>query len=430
MKCRNRLSDCGFSAGAVLLASFVFCSPMQTLAQVAGNPVSYNSTSALAPSTAYVDASVFSGSDICAKIYSALTASTTPSTGVVIDARGISSLTCTSTETPWIAGSNSTTKPSTVLFPAGTITISKTWVLPNETRIIGEGPSKTTIQTSSLTNNPMIQMGSSTICPSGVCTGVEVQDLALLGLGSLTGLSGISNTASQDLSFVRNVSMTNINGTGLSVSGSGAQNSGPYADISFSNSSPVSTTVCADINGVSTRGIHGLNCISTGSTKPSAALLLDASNNSIEDVSVQGFGDGILIGANATAQSDALINVAGATGGTNVIHISTNHTANNLSILGVATQGASHSIEDGLTNTTLSDATVAMYVLGTAVTAGGTTVGYSRFSTSPNVPTWGVVNSTPSFTGSCVAGSIITNLTGASGSTMWVCTGGSWTNVK
>ena len=439
MKRESSLSKYGVRVRIGLLASLAICFPTQIQAQAAaaGNNAVYNSTPALVSSASYVDASVMPGSDICAQIYNALSASTISAAGAIIDARGINSgnsssnLTCTS-GTPWVQGSNSTTFPATVLLPSGTITISATWILPNKTRIVGEGQSKTIIQAVRLTDAPMIEMGSSSggVCPTGGCTGVEVADLALSGQ-NLAGLSGISNTQSQDMSTVRNVVMSNISGTGLSVSGSGAQNSGPYSDILFANASPVLATVCADFNGVSTHGILGLSCSATGGTKPTVAVLLDGSNNSLEDVVVQGFGDGVLIGSNAVAQSDTLLNIAGGSGVTNVIHISTNNVANNLSILGVASQGASNSIADDLTGNTLSDKSVAMYVLGAAVKAGSTTVGYTRFTTSPSVPTWAVENTTitnPS--GSCISGSILSNLEGVSGNTLWVCTSnGTWTNA-
>jgi hypothetical protein len=191
---------------------------------------------------------------------------------------------------------------------------------------------------------------------------------------------------------------------------------------------------------VPTRGIHGLTCISN--SVPNAGLLLDPSNNSIEDVNIVGFTDGILVGQNAAAQSDVILNVSGAPPGAtgiagNLIHIS-NATAGNvadLSILSVANSKIANTIKDDVTNTTLSFSTnpqVGMYVLGDPVLAAGSAIGYSRFSTSPRIPTWAVEKTTISTTppGPCATGSILSN-PGASGSanTLWACTGGTWANI-
>ena len=80
-----------------------------------------------------------------------------------------------------------------------------------------------------------------------------------------------------------------------------------------------------------------------------------------------------------------------------------------------------------------------LYALGEFVTS----LGYSRFnsfwfppSSSTPVPTWGFANNTTTApSGSCPVGSIFSNGGGASGSTLYVCVGGSggtssWANLK
>jgi hypothetical protein len=99
-------------------------------------------------------------------------------------------------------------------------------------------------------------------------------------------------------------------------------------------------------------------------------------------------------------------------------------------------EGAAYSIEDDLSlasmsqPTHLSDPHVAMYVIGEPLTAAGTKVGFTRFSTSPNVPTWVNVKTTTGLPTSCIAGSVMSNSTGVSGSSLWICTGNVWVNVK
>jgi len=422
------------SAAILLVLGSLSLRPVQLHAQAAGNNAVFGSSSACTSggciaSTAFIDASILSGSDLCAKINTALT-SGYPAAGAVIDARGIGSGTTQSCAgTPW----GTSTHPSTILLPSGTIQISSTWALPNGTRIVGTGPGQTIIQATSNIGT-IIEMGSS------ASNEISIEDLTLDGEGY--SLNGIANSYAQELSYVRNVNLYRIAGTGLLVSGS-AQNSGPYTDIVFnSDADAATTTVCAQISGVSTRGIHGLTCISGNSSGsyPGTAILLDASNNSLEDIQVQGFLNGILVGKDAAAQNDVLLNISGNGTLTNVVHIcgstptpcpSTPYTVTSLTLVGIATGGGTNnSIKDDLTKTTLTDPTVALYVLGKSVTVGAAT-GYSRFTTSVNTTTWGVGTSAPS-TGCATSttGSLFSNTSTSSGTALYVCNGTSWAAIK
>jgi hypothetical protein len=112
--------------------------PAQTQAQTEGNDAVYNATNGVTFSSSFIDGSQFlghnQGVDICDTIYGIFVnkwgVAAYPSSGAVIDARGISSaLTCT-LGSPWREGNNTVTVPSTILLPAGTIVISTKWVLP------------------------------------------------------------------------------------------------------------------------------------------------------------------------------------------------------------------------------------------------------------------------------------------------------------
>jgi hypothetical protein len=418
-----------------LTMAWFSASPTRAAAQQGDNAVWTTNTSCCSHSAAFIDASVLTGTDICAKIFNAI--GLLPSTGGVVDARGISTgLTCT-TDTPWVQ-STSTTVPADILLPTGTITIGTTWVLPNHTRIIGTGTgspntSGTVITAASGFSGAMIQMGSSAtgICGASakVCNGVAVENLMLNGANQ--AVTGILNENSEELSYVNHVNLYQIIGTGLdietSVGSYSAGNSGPYSNISFSpGSSAATTTVCAKILGARTRGIHGLTCVADGT--PTAAILLDADNNSIEDVHMEGFVNGIFVGDNAPAASNILFNITGSIGGgamTNVIHISNANTVADLSILDVESENIAgkgsptNSIKDDVTGTTLTDTTVGMYALGETV---GTS-GVSRFTTSPNAVTWGVGSSAP--TGTCLNGSIFSD-TGGTTHTFYVCQSSGW----
>jgi hypothetical protein len=427
-------------------------------AQQGDNAVWASHTAQIA-SSAFIDASVFSG-DICAKIFTAI--GFLPTAGGVVDARGVNpgtSQLCTS-GTPWVQVSAGVSKPSVVLLPSGSITISKPWKLPNGTKIIGEGAGApgsgvTTIQPCTIAlgcsttfSGTLIQMGPNSAdsplidCFTlGGCTEIGVEDLALDGGTNGANISGIVNGQSQDMSYVRRVSMYRIGGVGLKIwapAQGSPQNSGPYSDITFDagSSAGSASTICVEILSsstvnISTRGIRGLSCKSESGTVPTLAVQLDASNNLVKDVRIQGFGDGIVVGKTQNASSDVLFNITG--GGTSVVnssvvHLATGHTVKDISIMGVINSGtSSNAINDELTSTTLSDSIVGMYVLGESVSIGGTNVAYSRFTTSTNINavTWGAGNVTPS--GNCSNNGSLFAATGGTGSLgLFVCNG-SWT---
>ena len=441
-----------FLAGLLTLACWLAAGISQVAAQAGNNAVFQSSTACTsggcAPSAAFIDASVLSGTDICAKIFSAI--GQLPATGGVVDARGIgpgTSQLCTS-GTPWVQGTSGTTTPSIVLLPSGTITISKTWILPNGSKIIGQGsgapgysvtviqPCTTTLGCSGNFIGTMIQLGPNstnsplTACPSTTgCVDVGVEDVALQGGANGASVAGgIVNGQSQDMSYVRRVSIYQIGGIGLKIWNT-AHNSGPYSDITFdSGTLGSSSTVCAQILSVSTRGIHGLTCKSESSTIPTLAVQVDSSNNSIKDVRIQGFGDGVVVGSTANALSNVLFNITGGTSVNHVVHLDATHTVKDVSIMGVSNGGNSSSdtILDDVTVTTLSDAYVAMYVLGESTSIGGSNLAYSRFTTSTNAnaETWAAGSGTPS--GACTKGSLFSDTAGTGD--LYVCTSsGYWT---
>ena len=146
-----------------------------------------------------------------------------------------------------------------------------------------------------------------------------MENLTLDGQGQLgQTVTGITNGFSQNGTFVNHVSLYQVFGTGLLVeasNGGNASSSGPYSNITFDTgtSAVPTSTVCAQIlNLTSTHGIHSLTCKSE-SNDANAAVLLDSSNNSIEDVRIVGFYDGIRVGYNHAALSNVLMNVYGDT---------------------------------------------------------------------------------------------------------------------
>lgn len=410
---------------------------------------SSGSVPAPVPSPAFVDASVFRmNTDICTALNAVLSGLSSP--GAVIDARAIpgqtgTSLDCTASgANPWGSGTSYINVPSTILLPSGIIKIPSTWVLPANTHIVGEGegiPSAVTPGTQILAGSssvsPIIQFGQSSMCP---CSGISIENLTLNG--NALSVNGIVNANSGDQTYVNHVSLYQVLGTGLQVTGS-ANNSGPYSHITFdTGGGSTRTTVCAQILNVmqgastsgSTRGIHGLSCTSQ-SPDAGVAILLDSSNNSLEDIRMMGFYDGIRVGENGNAESNILINIIGDTGPPapstiNTVHIEANgNTVADLAIVGLSNMAGSgtYSLRDDVTGTDLLDAAVGIYVLGESPGSGA---GYSRYSTSPNLASWSFGQSVPpSGTGvSCARGSLYSCIGGgtacASGTSqvaLWAC---------
>jgi hypothetical protein len=424
----KRISSLGFVTLAVFFLTWSLATASaQSCTGTAGQNDVYGDCTGMSPgqlgSSAFIDAFGYTSSgDLCARIHSILSSGSYPANGEVIDARGVlpaSGSTQTCATNPW----GGITVPSTVLLPAGTIQISTQWVLPTGTRIIGQGPGSpgsgvTTIQAASgfATNLALIRMNGS--------SGISVEDLALDG-NNVTGSGGITDASSQELTFVKRVSMINMLGTGLAVT-SGAAQSGPYSDINFSTSSTASSTVCISLQAP-TRGLHGVTC-KGGSVSGSNGIKLDAPNNSIEDAQVSGFFDGVAIGRSFAAPSNVLFNIKGGSGVTNVVHI-VGSTSTNVTLLNVTANGATTTIQDDVSGPTLSASSnpaVAIYALGAVVSPG-----YSRLTTSPTIPSWVVGATTPPTSGvTCPQGSLYSNTAGGTSSTWYVCESNKWIDIK
>jgi hypothetical protein len=453
---------CSFFSATVILLALYSVGPetahAQTInsAEQGDNAVWLNSTH-IAGSSAFIDASAFTtATDICAKIAAALTTTASFPAGGVIDARGAFP---TGTTRQVCANSPSSTLTSqppaaTILLPAGTIILPVPWVLADQTRIIGEGREQTTISTETTSNgsknfsgSALIQMGSSSWCPSTGCTGVVVAEMFLEGNGSVltATVDGIDNAFAGEFSQVESVTVSDFTGNGLLVQGavaSGlADNSGPYSNLAISNISgdPTSTTSCIDLEA-QTHGIHGLTCTSNGN--PTAGIYLDGSGNTIEDVHFEGVIAGVLVGSQHVAAADSIINISGVDGGnsgpvTYDIQISSNTQSggapnvSDLTLIAISPFGTikSYVVQDNLTGINIPKTdNVALYALGDPFGSG-----YTLFSTSPvtpsssvptnGLPTWGVGTTNLGTTDSCdTPGALYSNTSGGSGSTVFVCT--------
>jgi hypothetical protein len=109
-----------------------------------------------------------------------------------------------------------------------------------------------------------------------------IEHLGLMGTGSTGTNVGIKNCCAQEHSLVSDVLIANV-ATGIALSDSYAENSGPYSNITMSN-----VNKCVSIEQGSTgkpipvtRGFHGLTCTLSSTSNSSAAILIDGSDNSL-----------------------------------------------------------------------------------------------------------------------------------------------------
>jgi hypothetical protein len=452
MKNAKSLASC-CTLGAILTVlvawSSIFLMPAS--AQSAGQNGVYNSSGSCSPcgsSPAFVDASVFynkpSSKDFCSVLNWVLNPSNgvLSSTSAVIDARGLNStntsMTCSAS--PW-AGITSP-PPATILLPAGKIVIPGGWVLPANTRLIGVGNgdvassggasySGTTIQACKSGQSGCTGTGLSgtmlSMC-SSACSGVSIENLSLDGQGQ-TSINGIANGYATS-GYVKNVSLFQITGTGLTVSGS-TQGSGPYSNITFDTNDTVSSsTICLNITASGTQGFHKITCSSVNSAP--IAVELDGSNTSLTDIRIVGFTDGILVGSRQATAGVVLRDVWGDTNAVilapidGVVILSSN--TKDVAAIGVGNMGNTPTIYDTLTSTLIYDSYVGLYALGEPVTSAG----YTRFTTSANnatngngtdsnAVTWGTGLTYPA-TGSCAQGSLY-SCTGSNCTTTSACSG-------
>jgi hypothetical protein len=471
-----------------LISAFVVApswSGGQTPATAQGNNIVFSGSATVAPSTAFIDASAFctsrcTSNDFCVTLGLAL--AKVPTTGAIVDARGLVPPAGSAGAAPPVATCANTnpfaslpaSSPVTVLLPAAFISIGTTWKLPDRTRIIGVVGSQgadTTISARSGFSGDMIQMGGACSSPA---TGVAIEHLVLMAANSQS-VNGIHNVCAQDLSYVNDVSIEMVAETGLVIDAS-AINSGPYSNINFTGYSCGSSGChpeCVSMNS-QTRGLHGITCIgdSSVSTRPMnagpvyPAVEVNASNNAVENVHIEGFWDGVEVGNIGSAVGNVVIsNVTGADSAlngpvTNVVHIcgasnlngdpcaktSASTSVSDVTIVGATNNDGAlaESVEDDASGSAIGilNATgqypgfTGFYALGEPF--GG--AGYTRFATSPtiassnasksfnttNVPTW-QVGTAISTSSACAPGALFSSTTGSSN--FYVCTGGIWTAV-
>src|SRR5438105_14559004 len=130
------LGSLSWATFAIMLSTLCL-SAIPAHAQLQGSNAVYSGSMALVGSNASIDASTFTGVDICDKINKALLTITggTLKGGTVIDARGIGpGTTQPCANNPFLPPA-APPKPAKVLLPSGTITLSHEWIIPDHTQV-------------------------------------------------------------------------------------------------------------------------------------------------------------------------------------------------------------------------------------------------------------------------------------------------------
>jgi hypothetical protein len=365
MKMSKTLVVQWFCFGSLVLCGFVFA-PVRVAAQQ-GDKAVFGTGSSLAASSDWVDASAFCGQggtnncnttnfDFCAIVSTALgklLMQLSPAGGV-LDARGVlpppatgnSPENCLSSPFPSSINTQTNPYPITILLPAYTIQLNPingagtgTWTLPNNVRLVGAGFETVLLGSSTCCSSAMIEMGSPNSCQTPLYTGIAVEHLQLNTQGSYGGIenecAGLASYVNDVLISGTRTSQQTLGGNGLTI-GPGAINSGPYTDVyvvaaPFPESCGTGSFNCVKI-GAQTRGLHGATCLGDSTTggntgSGSAAIVVNASNNSIQDVHVESFYDGIQIGDTSSSVSNIFVSnietgtTQGCAGVTNTVHV-------------------------------------------------------------------------------------------------------------
>jgi hypothetical protein len=357
--------------------------------------------------------------------------------------------------------------------------------MPSKTKIVGQGRA-TVLYPNQSYSGDVLEMGKTLAeMNASSCTttysGISIENLKIEQVSTTNAVNGIINDCAQEASYVNNINLFNLGFTGLLV-GTGATDSGPYNNVNFTavNFSGTQTCdgvstpcpVCANIQA-QTRGLHGMTCIGNYTVShntvsppsfPTAGIYVNWGFNSLEDIHVESFWDGIRVGdtsatfagpvavSNITVADDQNVAVGGPvinaipicgskTSSSSEVKCSVNTAQsindvtltqiNDIQTTGTSTSGTD-TVEDDTTGTYIaSDSTGATLIQGLYALGESLGGGYSLFAFNPPnslsaVPSWGVGNKNlGSGTTSCaVPGAVYSNTAATSSNqAMFICQG-------
>lgn len=270
-------------------------------------------------------------------------------------------------------------KGQRIYFPAGTYMVSGTVIVPNKTQIFGVGRGDADFVNTVIKALPgfpkagtVVQMGTS----PGPNFGVQVQNLTIDG----SGVAGVclSNTYSEELSYGKDLLLTNCGVAGLSIVSGAAQNSGPFENLEIypgGGSVVNASSVCILVTGaISFRGIQGVTCNAGTdySVRPQIAMALDG-DGYYSNIHIEHFGTGISLGnANGAADSITIVNAEFGPDVATGLQITAPGGINNqnISIFGLGCNGCTSLLNDAELGTNVTDTSLGWYTIGNGASSG------------------------------------------------------------
>lgn len=306
----------------------------------------------------YANAFAAPSGDFCKAINSALSTAQTlvqllsGSHGMVVDARGLTD----------VGGTNCLTDPfhgidvggtDSILLLLGPINLRSkvTWVLPNRTRIVGDGATVISAVSGfaagadAMDNHldpAVVQFGDSATQAGTALFGDSIEQVTIDCAGN--AMVGLRNQASQEQTTADRVVITNCKDTGLEITTSGAQNSGPFRNLQIvpGVGTYITTgTTCARVGTPQTsgcqgspcfvnsfRGIEGMVCDNSSGTQINYGLDISTQGGRFRDIDILGtLNAGIRLGNSTAAATNGVVleNITGcvdascSNGGTNYL---------------------------------------------------------------------------------------------------------------
>lgn len=258
-----------------------------------------------------------------------------------------------------------------ILFPTGTYMVSGTVVIPDRTQVIGVGRGdpnwvdfNTTIKAlpSFPAGGTLVQLGPA----PGPDFSVQIQNLTLDG-NAIAGVC-LANSYAEEMSYGRDVELTNCASVGLLVSTTGAQNSGPFENLEiYPGGTANANSLCIQVTGtISFRGISGVTCNATGySVQPNVAVSLEG-NGQYSDFHIEHFATGVSLGTAVNSADGMTLNNAefGPDVVTGVLIPNVGKNNQNLVITGLNCVGCTNILEDDQVGTRNNDNSVGWYMIG------------------------------------------------------------------
>jgi hypothetical protein len=258
-----------------------------------------------------------------------------------------------------------------LLFPAGTYMVSGPVVIPDRTQVIGVGrgdPNWVSLNTTikALPTFPaggtLVQLGPG----PGPDFSVQIQNLTIDG--SAVAGTCLSNSYAEEMSYGRDLELTNCSGVGLYIATTGSQNSGPFENLEiYPGATGNANSLCLQVTGtISFRGVSGVTCNGAGYTvEPNLAVSLEG-NGQYSDFHIESFTTGVSLGtAVNSADGMTLNNVEfGPNVVTGVLIPNSGKNNQNLVITGLNCVGCTKILEDDEVGVVNNDNSVGWYMIG------------------------------------------------------------------